>query len=131
MLVDNSLTRNVSNSVRLQVVHLFDPEEWDESEPLPARASFSYAMAFLAINNELRAPSITIARSNFVFSFLKNGDRSNAVHLEFEADGWVTVVVSLAPIGHYPRAPLAAMRVPFDTVKPLLVPLDVLDWIAA
>jgi hypothetical protein len=127
---DNSLTRKVSNSIRLQLIKLFNPQDWDESDSLPTSASFNSAVAFLAVNNELRVPSITIAQNNFVFSFLKNRDRRNAVHLEFEADGWVTFIVSLAPVGHYPKAPRAAMKVPFDEVRPHLELMTVWDWLA-
>jgi hypothetical protein len=128
--LDNSLARKVSDAVRVQLINLLSPDEWDETGAVPTIDSFGYAVALLAVNNELRAPSITIARTNFVFSFLKNRDRNNAVHLEFEADGWVTFIVSLAPLGRYPKARRAVMTVPFSEIQAHLKLLGVWDWLA-
>jgi hypothetical protein len=126
-----NLAPSTKESMQRQIENLLRPGEWDDSEVVPLATSFGHAVAFLAKNNELRAPSITIANENFVFSYLRNRDRKNAVHLEFDGVGWVTCIVSLSPVGYDRNRRQAVMTVPVDEVRSHLELMGVWDWLVA
>jgi hypothetical protein len=128
---EGNLGPTTAQSLHCQVDRLLSPEEWEQSEAAPLAASFGYAVAFLAKNNQLRVPSITVANENFVLSYLKNRDRMNAVHLEFDSAGWTTFIVSLSPIGHDSKGREGAMTVPLDEVRSHLELMHVWDWLVA
>jgi hypothetical protein len=131
VIAERNLAPTIAQSVHRQIDKLLSPEEWEQSEVVPLAASFGYVVAFLAKNNELHSPSITVANENFVLSYLKNRDRMNAVHLEFDNGGWVTFIVSLFAIGHDSKGREGVMTVPLDEVRSHLELLRVWDWLVA